>query len=48
MKDKKRKIRQEKMANLLYELGMDEELVSRVSGIKIEKTNKRNNKNSSV
>lgn len=48
MKDKKRKIRQEKMAKLLYELGMDEDLVTKVCGVKLEKINKQNNKNSSI
>ena len=47
MKDKNRQIRKEKIAKLLYELGLDYELVSKISGIDINKMNvekKRNNK----
>lgn len=42
MKDKFRKIRQEKVAKLLFELGMDLELVSKISGIEKDKIKARN------
>ena len=47
MKKDKRSIRQEKMAKILYELGMDIEVVSNISGVdkeKIENFYKENNK----
>ena len=40
MKNDKRRIRQEKMAKLLYELGMDIEVVSNISGIGKEEIKK--------
>ena len=46
MKDDKRRIRQEKMAKILYELGMDIDVVANISGVakeKIEKNNKCKN-----
>lgn len=33
MKDKKRKVRQEKLAKLFYEMGMDVNVASKISGI---------------
>lgn len=46
MKKDKRIIRQEKMAKILYELGMDVDVISRVSGIdkqRVENFNKNKN-----
>ena len=37
MKNSTRKIRQEKLARLFYEMGMDLEVVSKISGIGIDK-----------
>jgi hypothetical protein len=37
MKKDKRRIRQEKLAKLFYEMGMDLELVRKISGVEIEK-----------
>ena len=37
MKENKRSIRQEKLARLFYEMGMDIEVVSKISGIEVEK-----------
>ena len=42
MKDAKRRIRQEKIARILYELGMDVELVANISGVEKEKVEKFN------
>ena len=46
MKKDKRIIRQEKMAKILYELGMDVDVISRVSGVDkqiVENFNKNKN-----
>ena len=40
MKQSTRRIRQEKLAKLFYEMGMDLNLVSKISGIDVNKTNK--------
>ena len=37
MQDSKRKIRQEKLARLFYEMGMDIEVASKISGVSVEK-----------
>ncbi len=37
MKNSKRKIRQEKLARIFYEMGMDLEVVSKISGVKKER-----------
>lgn len=37
MKDSKRRIREEKLAKLFYEMGMDLEVVSKISGVEISK-----------
>lgn len=44
MKDKKRKIRQEKLAKLLYEMGMELDIVSKISGVEISKIDQLKNK----
>lgn len=44
VKNDKRKIRQEKLAKLFYEMGMDIEVVSKISGVEIEKIIKNSNK----
>lgn len=44
MKDEKRKIRQEKLARLFYEMGMDLEVVSKISGVEVNKIIKFSNK----
>ena len=44
MKNNDRKIRQEKLARLFYEMGMDLEIVSKVSGISVDKITKMNQK----
>lgn len=45
MKNNKRKIRQEKLARLFYEMGMDVDIVSKISGVEVEKIIKYNSKN---
>ena len=40
MKGNKRSIRQEKLARLFYEMGMDIEVVSKISGVEINKITK--------
>lgn len=45
MKDAKRRIRQEKLARLFYEMGMDVNLISKVCGIEKNKVVKFSNKN---
>jgi len=44
MKEAKRRIRQEKLARLFYEMGMDLEVVSKISGISVDKITKMNQK----
>ena len=44
MKGSKRRIRQEKLAKLFYEMGMDVEVVSKISGIEPEVIIKFSNK----
>jgi len=44
MKEAKRRIRQEKLARLFYEMGMDLEVVSKISGIAAERIIKFSNK----
>lgn len=44
MKDSKRNIRQEKLAKLFYEMGMDIDVVSKVSGVEKERLEKIINK----
>ena len=46
MKLNKKKIRQEKLARLFYEMGMDIDLVSKISGVNVEKVMKLANKKS--
>ena len=46
MKLNKKKIRQEKLARLFYEMGMDIDLVSKRSGVNVEKVMKLANKKS--
>ena len=44
MKDSKRRIRQEKLAKLFYEMGMDINVINKISGIEkevIEKFSKK-------
>ena len=45
MKNNERKIRQEKLARLFYEMGMDIEVVSKISGVEIERIIKYSNQN---
>jgi hypothetical protein len=45
MKNSKRNIRKEKLAKLFFEMGMDISLVSKVSGINMEKLKKIVSKN---
>ena len=40
MKNNKRRIRQERLARLFYEMGMDIDVISKISGIEIEKITK--------
>ena len=44
MKNTKRKQRQEKLAKLFYEMGMDVTLVSKISGIDVAKINFKKSK----
>lgn len=44
MKNNKRNIRQEKLAKLFYEMGMDIDVVSKVSGVEKERLEKIINK----
>ena len=37
MENKKRKIRQEKLAKLFFEMGMDAELISKICGVEIDR-----------
>ena len=37
MKDSKKRIRQEKLARIFYEMGMDLEIVSKISGVSVDK-----------
>lgn len=41
MKNDKRKIRQEKLAKLFYEMGMDVETISKISGVEVERIVRR-------
>ena len=45
MKNEKRKIRQEKLARLFYQMGMDLDVVSKISGIERERIIKMSSKN---
>lgn len=44
MKEIKRKQRQEKLAKLFYEMGMDLNLVSKISGVNIKQLNQKKEK----
>lgn len=44
MRQQQRKIRQEKLARLFYEMGMDVEVVSKISGVEMERIIKLSNK----
>lgn len=44
MKETKRRIRQERLAKIFYEMGMDIDLVSKISGVEAEKITKYVNK----
>lgn len=44
MKNTKRKIRQEKLAKLFYEMGMDFDVVSKISGVETTRLSKILNK----
>lgn len=46
MKEIKRKIRQEKLAKLFYEMGMDVDLIAKISNVEKEKIIKLAKKNS--
>jgi hypothetical protein len=44
MKNDKKKVRQEKLARIFFEMGMDSQIISKISGIEIEKIAKLNQK----